>query len=203
MTEPHARLLVGNYFDKYHARHPVAQALVRGYLRELDRLVGRTEPRSILDLGCGEGYLTSRAYLGLSPSIAVGVDVSWTILSRARDVCASAGFVVASGYALPFHPKAFDLVLVTEVLEYMRSPHLALDEVVRVGRGYLLASVPREPFWRLANLARGAYVSSLGNTPGHVQHWTRSQFLRLLGAHVNVVEVASPFPWTIALCKVV
>ena len=37
----------------------------------------------------------------------------------------------------------------------------------------LLVSVPREPLWRGLNMARGAYMRDLGNTPGHVNHWSK------------------------------
>jgi hypothetical protein len=62
--------------------------------------------------------------------------------------------------------------------------------------------VPREPLWRGLNLARGAYVQSLGNTPGHVNHWSRRGFVRLLARHGRVIEVRSPFPWTMLLVAV-
>ena len=48
-------------------------------------------------------------------------------------------------------------------------------------------------------MARGAYWSELGNTPGHLNHWSRRSFVRLLSRHGDVVEVRSPFPWTMLL----
>jgi hypothetical protein len=63
-------------------------------------------------------------------------------------------------------------------------------------------SVPREPLWRVLNLARGAYWTQLGNTPGHLNHWSRSAFVRLLLRHGEVVEARSPFPWTMLLVRV-
>jgi hypothetical protein len=52
------------------------------------------------------------------------------------------------------------------------------------------------------NLARGKYLADLGNTPGHVNHWSRSGFLDLLSRRFEIVEVRTPLPWTMALCKV-
>ena len=51
-------------------------------------------------------------------------------------------------------------------------------------------------------MARGAYLRELGNTPGHLNHWTRAGFVTLLGAHGEVVETRSPFPWTMLLVRV-
>jgi hypothetical protein len=66
---------------------------------------------------------------------------------------------------------------------------------------HLLVSVPREPLWRALNVARGAYVRDLGNTPGHVNHWSRRSFVDLLARHGEVAAVRSPFPWTMALVR--
>ena len=38
--------------------------------------------------------------------------------------------------------------------------------------------MPREPLWRGLNMARGAYLKDLGNTPGHVNHWSKRSFHR-------------------------
>ena len=83
----------------------------------------------------------------------------------------------------------------------MPDPEQTLAEMARVTREHLLVSVPREPLWRALNLARGAYVRDLGNTPGHVNHWSRRSFLRLLSRHGEVVEARSPFPWTMVLVR--
>ena len=61
--------------------------------------------------------------------------------------------------------------------------------------------MPREPIWRLLNLARGKYVAELGNTPGHVQHWSSAAFLRLVRRYFEVLAVRTPLPWTMALCR--
>jgi hypothetical protein len=70
-----------------------------------------------------------------------------------------------------------------------------------VAKRWLLVSVPREPLWRALNLARGAYVKELGNTPGHVNHWSKRSFVRMLERHGEVQEARSPFPWTMLLVR--
>jgi hypothetical protein len=51
-------------------------------------------------------------------------------------------------------------------------------------------------------MARGAYVRDLGNTPGHVNHWSKRDFVAFLNRHGRVVEARSPFPWTMCLVDV-
>jgi hypothetical protein len=48
-------------------------------------------------------------------------------------------------------------------------------------------------------MARGASLKDLGNTPGHLNHWSKRSFTQLLSRHGTVVEARSPFPWTMLL----
>ena len=84
----------------------------------------------------------------------------------------------------------------------MPDPEQTVAEMARVARRHLLVSVPHEPLWRMLNVARGAYVRDLGNTPGHVNHWTRRGFVRMLSRYGETLEVRSPFPWTMVLVRV-
>lgn len=45
-------------------------------------------------------------------------------------------------------------------------------------------------------MARGRYLSSLGNTPGHIQHWSARRFAGLVGSELDILSVRTPFPWT-------
>jgi hypothetical protein len=70
-----------------------------------------------------------------------------------------------------------------------------------VASSHLLVSVPREPLWRALNVARGTYLRDLGNTPGHVNHWSKRAFVALLSRYGSVEEARSPFPWTMVLVR--
>ena len=84
----------------------------------------------------------------------------------------------------------------------MPEPEATLAEMARVAARRLLVSVPREPLWRGLNVARGAYLGALGNTPGHVNHWSKRSFAALLSRYGTVEQVRSPFPWTMLLVRV-
>ena len=100
----------------------------------------------------------------------------------------------------PFADGEFALATAIEVLEHVPDPEHTVAEMARCARGgHLLVSVPREPLWRGLNMARGAYLKDLGNTPGHVNHWSKRSFAELLSRHGEVVEARSPFPWTMLL----
>jgi 2-polyprenyl-3-methyl-5-hydroxy-6-metoxy-1,4-benzoquinol methylase len=110
-------------------------------------------------------------------------------------------FTAAAGDELPYGEGEFEAVTAMEVLEHVPDPESTLAEMVRVGTRWLLVSVPREPMWRALNMARGAYLRDLGNTPGHLNHWSKRGIAALLARHGEIVDLRSPFPWTMALVR--
>jgi ubiquinone/menaquinone biosynthesis C-methylase UbiE len=132
----------------------------------------------------------------------VGLDRDVPALRRAWAQRDRIEFVTGDAHALPFGDREFDAVTLIESLQLMDDPPRALGEAARVARSAVLVSVPREPLWRALNLARGAYVRRLGDTPGHLHHWSRRSLIDLLAAHGAIVAVRSPLPWTLALIRI-
>jgi 2-polyprenyl-3-methyl-5-hydroxy-6-metoxy-1,4-benzoquinol methylase len=194
----------GNTYDKYGSTNPVVRRLMAGFERTLDELFTQAAPDSVLDVGCGEGVLSEQWAERLDTRRVVGVDLADPKLEaewgqRRR---ANLEFRAMNAAQLDFADDEFDLVAATEVLEHVPDPERVLTEMARVAHGHLLVSVPHEPLWRVLNVARGAYLRELGNTPGHVNHWSRRAFVSLLSGHGAVTEVRSPFPWTMLLVRV-
>ena len=194
----------GNVYDKYGTRNPVARRLMAAFMSDLDELVARTGARTAHEVGCGEGELSIRlARRGIRVQ---GTDAFPQVLEEARARAAAAGVQIAFE-AVPVElldpaRHSAELVVCCEVLEHLGDPQLALEVLSRLARPWLIASVPREPLWRALNLARLSYVGSLGNTPGHLNHWSKGAFERFLATRFEVVEIHSPLPWTMALCRV-
>jgi 2-polyprenyl-3-methyl-5-hydroxy-6-metoxy-1,4-benzoquinol methylase len=195
----------GNTFDKYGSGNPAVRRLMSGFESTLDRLFTAAAPQSVLDLGCGEGILTYRWAERLGEKPVVGIDLpdpklqaEWSTRSRAN-----LEFRVMDVDGLASLPdSSFDLAAAIEVLEHVPDPERTMTQMARVAARHLLVSVPREPLWRALNVARGAYVRDLGNTPGHVNHWSKSSFVRAAGRYGEVIEARSPFPWTMLLVRV-
>ena len=110
-------------------------------------------------------------------------------------------FHLGSAYALPFRDDSFDTVLCSEVLEHLEHPVDALRELNRVARRHIILTVPREPLWRIGNMARFKYWRALGNTPTHIQHWNPSSFRQMVQEQMPVTTVAVPVMWTMLLCE--
>jgi 2-polyprenyl-3-methyl-5-hydroxy-6-metoxy-1,4-benzoquinol methylase len=194
----------GNTFDKYGSSNPVVRRLMTGFHNSLDELWAQAAPESILDVGCGEGVLTSEWAERLGNGRIVGIDLpdpkleaEWQKRQRPN-----LEYRAEEATKLSFADGEFDMASAIEVLEHVPDPEATVAEMARVASRRLLVSVPREPIWRMVNMARGAYLKQLGNTPGHVNHWSKVSFVSLLSRHGKVEEVRTPFPWTMLLVDV-
>jgi SAM-dependent methyltransferase len=202
-------IVTGNTYDKYGSTNPVVRRLMTRFERDLDELFGLAAPSSVLDVGCGEGVLVHQWAQRLAAGDAsqetrvVGIDLEEESIQAgwAERQAPNLEYRVMEAANLPFADSEFELASAIEVLEHVPDPEHTLSEMARCAQRNLLVSVPREPLWRMLNMARGAYWPSLGNTPGHLNHWSRRSFVRLLARHGEVVEVRSPFPWTMLLVR--
>jgi 2-polyprenyl-3-methyl-5-hydroxy-6-metoxy-1,4-benzoquinol methylase len=196
--------ITGNTYDKYGSTNPLVRRMMAGFERSLDELLGLADPESLLDVGCGEGVLVHEwaKRLGERRRV-VGIDLEEDSIQQgwAQRLAPNLEYKVMRAENLPFADDEFDLTSAIEVLEHVPDPEHTVAEMARCARRHLLLSVPREPLWRMLNMARGAYWSDLGNTPGHLNHWSRRSFIALLARHGKVAEVRSPFPWTMLLVR--
>ena len=197
-------IVVGNTYDKYGSRNPLVRRIMAGFVSDLQDLVDLTEPSSIHEVGCGEGYWTL-LWKAQGRSVC-GSDFSRAAIELARKNALEQGlggelFRQRSIYDLNPAEDSADLVVCCEVLEHLESPEMALRVLRKIARRRAIFSVPREPIWRMLNMARGQYWSQLGNTPGHLQHWSRGSFTALVSRYFKIDETRSPLPWTMLLCS--
>ena len=195
MTSTWRELVPGNIYDKRGTKNPIARVLYRSYLRALDELLPRETPNEILEVGSGEGLIVEHVRRAFPESKVAAIDLSIEMARMTRDRIAGTRCVCASAHEIPFPAKRFDLILCVEVLEHLLFPEQAMHEIVRVARGHVILSVPREPLWRVLNVLRGAYCRDLGNTPGHIQHWTARDFVQFVGGFIEIQEIRIPLPW--------
>jgi 2-polyprenyl-3-methyl-5-hydroxy-6-metoxy-1,4-benzoquinol methylase len=196
-------VVTGNTYDKYGSTNPVVRRLMASFEATLDELFEIANPRSLLDVGCGEGVLTERWAARLGSGRVVGVDLDDPKLRAEweRRAAPNLSYQALRAEQLPFADDEFDVATAIEVLEHVPEPEQTLLEMARTARLYLILSVPREPLWRMLNVARGAYVRQLGDTPGHLNHWSKRSFVALASRHGEVVQVRSPLPWTMLLVR--
>jgi 2-polyprenyl-3-methyl-5-hydroxy-6-metoxy-1,4-benzoquinol methylase len=203
VTVDDAGVVTGNTYDKYGSSNPVVKRLMARFEGTLDELFAKAAPASLLDVGCGEGVLVHKWAQRLGDRRVVGIDLEEPSIQAGwkERQAPNLEYKVMKAEDLPFVDGEFDVATAIEVLEHVPDPAHTVAEMARVAQSWLLVSVPREPLWRMLNMARGAYLKDLGNTPGHLNHWSKRSFARLLSQHGEVVEARSPFPWTMLLVR--
>ncbi|HAG11509.1 MAG TPA: hypothetical protein DCK76_09050 [Desulfotomaculum sp.] len=100
----------------------------------LDVLPGDVE--SILDIGCGDGYITNSLPESLQ---IVGMDISEQALKYVRRE-----HKVGSITNIPYQDTSFDLVMANDIIEHLHDTDFqkAVSELQRVAKKYILITVP-------------------------------------------------------------
>ncbi len=86
---------------------------------------------SVLDVGCGDGLLTSLLSQSLPHMYFQGIDV----LERPKS---HINIKLFDGYTIPYRDKSFDTVLFVDVLHHTTHPDRLLSEAARVARKHVI-----------------------------------------------------------------
>ena len=198
----------GNFYDKYNTKNPIERMLMRNFfdrVGQLFKLSGVEDGTPILEAGCGEGHFTAYIRESFPGSPINAFDISDDIVKVA---CSSGldnvDFHTGDIYHIEANTSSYRLICVSEVLEHIEKPAEALKELERVSGKYILVTVPNEPIWRILNMVRGAYLKDFGNTPGHIQHWNKRQFIRMIreNTKLRIVRFQKALPWLQMLLEV-
>ncbi|PVV09455.1 MAG: methyltransferase type 11 [gamma proteobacterium symbiont of Ctena orbiculata] len=195
-------IVVGNTTQKYESGNPLTRILVNNFCEAVGELAAQAAPQTIFEVGCGEGHVT-KVLLERTKANIDAVDISETILDMARENVNSSrvSFECENIYAIEGEKRRADLVVCCEVLEHLDDPQRGLEILADAAAPHAILSVPREPLWRVLNMARGAYWNDWGNTPGHLQHWSKSGFVNFVSQEFEVMQVRSVLPWTILIAR--
>ena len=192
---------VQEFIGKYEETNPISKYLVDGFYGALESLIP-SDVATVLEAGCGAGYSADRIVPMLKNATYEGSDIGEELISIAQEKHPNIPFSIESIYDLQREDNSFDLTLALETLEHLDDPLKALQELKRVSRKYVIISTPREPLWHALNMARLKYVGSLGNTPGHINHWSKRGFQKFASQEAKVIDVRSPIPWNMILLSV-
>ena len=193
-------ILIGNQVDKAHLANPLARRMVANFDNAVLALVALAQPKTMHEAGCGEGRLARMLQVRFPIPIRASDFSRKLTEDNLRQGPSEIQFVCRSIYDLNPAEDRADLILCCEVLEHLEDPARALTALHSTGARHCILSVPNEPIWRVLNFCRGKYWSALGNTPGHLNHWSSKGFIRFLEANgFKIVRRLQPFPWTMVL----
>jgi len=197
----------GNHYDKYHSRNPIEKLLVRRFFNAVSRLFDIVrkdlKPAQILEAGCGEGVFSAFTRSVFPKASIDAFDLENEVVSKAIDRYGDLNIHFHDGniYKIDLADNSVPLVICSEVLEHLANPEIALKELKRISSSYIFLSVPEEPIWRFLNMCRFKYLGNLGNTPGHINHYSKQGFLRLIRetGDLDVVAYTKTLPWQMVL----
>jgi 2-polyprenyl-3-methyl-5-hydroxy-6-metoxy-1,4-benzoquinol methylase len=166
-------------------------------VRTVLRLIGKTGAKRILDVGCGDGFL-SEAFREMG-MYAIGVDASPGAVKVAKSRCEEA-YVADLGHAqLPLPDACVDLIWAGEIIEHVFDTETFVEDLLRVLQpgGRMIMSTPnlaswinrislllgQQPFFtelgvRASNW--GSFLRKVGEPAGHIRNFTPSGLRHLL-----------------------
>jgi ubiquinone/menaquinone biosynthesis C-methylase UbiE/uncharacterized protein YbaR (Trm112 family) len=180
-------------FDSERSEPNAVQRLARTY--RLLNLFEGLQFDSALDIGGGEGYLSAliRDLAGAARSGRIAAtplavhcsDISVEACLRAREIFEVPG-VATDAMRLPFLDNSYDLVICSEVIEHLPQPVLAISELVRVARKYVV--ITTEEFCSTGGIERELRLCELDRSYPHSEYnwFTASDFRALLGEKIFV-----------------
>lgn len=188
--------------QKHESANPLQRYLISRFHAQAVRLIRESGARSILEVGCGEGYvLKALVDAGIDAQL-YGVDLSPSAISDARRrLPEHVRLEIRDARDLAELGQRFDMVMMLEVLEHITDPAQMFPVLETLTTRYLLLSVPWEPFFRGLNLARGKNVRQWGNDPEHINHWGRGAFRTFVNQRFDVARTPLVFPWTMVLAE--
>ncbi len=190
-----------DFAGKYENEGAIAKYLVNNYFKSVRKLLAKTSGvSSAHEIGAGEGRSTN-ILKELVPNLSASEFVE-DLVPLAQKNNPELNVFRESVYELEYQDNQVDLVFLLEVLEHLDHPEAALKEIKRISKKYLILGVPSEPLWCFLNMARFKYLKDFGNTPGHLNHWSKRSLIKLIEAkYGKVIAVENPIPWTIVLVE--
>jgi ubiquinone/menaquinone biosynthesis C-methylase UbiE len=162
-------------FERYARTFPLLSGVFKGgdsyseaQKARRKEIIKRSIGDSALEIGCADGgIVSSLANVGL---FAVGVDLAAPYLYTAQK---PAQYICADGFSLPLTDKAFETVILAEILDHIDNPLKLLLEAVRVSRKRIVITVPTDL-----------------NDPTHLSQFDQSSLTKMIGQVPGVISVS-------------
>ena len=134
---------------------------------------------NVLDVGCGEGIIT--AMIAEKGAKVVGTDYAADAVETAQSRYPNISFVVCNTTCLPFAPKSFDKIVLSDVAEHL----LPIQFVRTLGQVSTLLAVGGSVIVATPLTGKG----KKGSTYAHIYEYSEDEMTRLLGRHFSNVRL--------------
>ncbi|MBI3115033.1 MAG: methyltransferase domain-containing protein [Candidatus Kerfeldbacteria bacterium] len=196
-----ADYFTGAYFSQFHTKkyqnsNPFQRKQISKLLGRVVELARPLQPKSIIDAGGGEGFLTGYLAHEFPQAQMTVVDFSAQDLGYLKQRLPRVETVEGNLETFDLGRKV-DLLVATEVLEHLRDARAALKRFV-THADRIIVTVPNEPIFMLTNFLRGKNLARLGNDAEHINHWNPASLKRFLSRELEVDTVEAIFPWIVA-----
>lgn len=136
---------------------------------------------NILDLGCGQGHITSiirKCY----PSFEISaLDYSISAINYAVEQYNGIDYVVGDAYNPPYAKEYFDIIICNNIWEHVPDPLTLLSKMRRILKpgGYVIISTPNR--YRISNMVRAAIGKKITLvSESHVTEYSIGQVIEQL-----------------------
>ncbi len=193
--------------DKYMTKNPLKRRMVQKLNQKIISTIGGflsddIAGTSILDAGCGEGFIDALMLKNYPDMKITGIEYTSEAIQIAKQMNPSVKYIQGDITNIQLEDNNFDIVLCTEVLEHINHPETAFNEILRVSKKHLLITVPHEPWFRVGNLLVLKNFTRLGNPIDHINHWNINSFRRFINENLDNNSylncISSCFPWIVA-----
>jgi SAM-dependent methyltransferase len=186
--------------SKYFPQNPLRQFVIRGFLEKLGGVLQTFEWQSLLDVGCGEGFVDYFIMENFTGSTITGVDSDQHAIEVAKNINPKVSYIKTNADTLDFADSSFDAVICIEVLEHIEDYEKVISELARISKGPVIISVPWFPMYQVTNFLIGKNWSRLGEHPDHIHQFTpgklKATISKTLGKEARII---CSYPWLIAV----
>jgi 2-polyprenyl-3-methyl-5-hydroxy-6-metoxy-1,4-benzoquinol methylase len=190
-------------YQKHTSSSKAQRLLIDRFHTKIVAQMKAIAPATLLDAGCGEGFVAEIFHREMPGMAITGFDFHGPSAELAQERNPHGTFYEGDIYNIAHEDNSFDAVCCFEVLEHLHEPDRALAEMTRVARNHVIFSVPHEPFFCLANAARGKNwdIRPRGSDPDHRNFWSRKAFGEFVSQKADVQVLTGSFPWTICVAR--
>jgi 2-polyprenyl-3-methyl-5-hydroxy-6-metoxy-1,4-benzoquinol methylase len=181
----------------YNSANPAVRLVHRQRLSAIASELPGAASLRVLDAGCGEGHLLQKLHSKYPANRYFGVDITAVALEKAQQRCPFAMLYRMNLSDLAFADEAFDVVIITEVLEHIIEFEDVTAELLRVIRkgGRFIITFPNEVLWTLSRFLLGRRPIRV---PDHINAFSPPMIQTMFGLEL-LRQRSLPFPLPFSL----